>query len=71
MERDFMKTGEVAQRLGVSRGRVNQMVSEGLIPFLRRGRIIVVPTRAWNEWLDEQNRLAASSIKGGHHAEAV
>ena len=71
MNSDFMKTDEVAKRLGVSRRRVSQLVSEGSIPYLKRGRIVVVPVGAWEQWIAEQNRLAMSALKGEAHAEAA
>ena len=71
MQCEFLKTDEVAELLGVSRSRAIQMVAGGLLPSVRRGRTYLIPVRAWDKWLAEQNRIAMNSMKEARLAETV
>ena len=55
---DMLKPSDLAARLGVTTGRVYQLIAEGVIPSVRIGRAIRIPREAWNEWLKEQHRRA-------------
>jgi len=55
---EMLKPSDLAPRLGVTTGRVYQLIAEGLIPSVRIGRAIRIPREAWNEWLKEQHRRA-------------
>lgn len=55
---EMLKPSDLAPRLGVTTGRVYQLIAEGLIPSVRIGRAIRVPRKAWDEWLKEQHRRA-------------
>ena len=57
-ELEMLKPSDLAPRLGVTTGRVYQLIAEGLIPSVRIGRAIRIPREAWNEWLREQHRRA-------------
>jgi len=55
---EMLKPSDLAPRLGVTTGRVYQLIAEGIIPSVRIGRAIRIPREAWDEWLREQHRLA-------------
>ncbi len=55
---EMLKPSDLAPRLGVTTGRVYQLIAEGIIPSVRIGRAIRIPRKAWDEWLREQHRLA-------------
>lgn len=60
---ELLRASDIAARLGVSTGRVYQMLAKGLIPHTRQGRSIRIPRAAWEAWLAAQNRLAEESIQ--------
>jgi prophage regulatory protein len=55
---DMLRPSDLAPRLGVTTGRVYQLIAEGLIPSVRIGRAIRIPRDAWEQWLKEQSRRA-------------
>lgn len=50
---DLLKAADIAPMLGVTTGRVYQLIAAGRIPAVRLGRAIRVPRRAWEAWLTE------------------
>lgn len=58
---EMLRPGDLAPRLGVSRARVYQLIAQGLIPALRRGRAIWIPRLAWESWLA---REAEQALRG-------
>ena len=56
--RDLLRPSDLAPRLGVTTGRIYQLIAEGLIPSVRIGRAIRIPRDAWEQWLKEQSRRA-------------
>ncbi len=48
---DLMKPSDVAIRLGVTAGRVYQLIAAGTLPSIRRGRSVRVPRQAYERWL--------------------
>ena len=64
MERDLLKPADIAMSLGVSRSRVYQLMRDGSVPFIRMGKAVRVPRRAWERWLEIQDDMAAASVKG-------
>lgn len=56
--RDLLRPSDLAPRLGVTTGRIYQLIAEGLIPSVRIGRAIRIPRDAWEQWLEEQSRRA-------------
>jgi excisionase family DNA binding protein len=63
IEAAVLKPAEVAARLGVTTGRVYQLIRAGVIPALRIGGALRIPTAAWDEWLEQQRRQAMSSAR--------
>lgn len=50
----FLRPWQIAQMLGVTTGRVYQLITSGEIPSVRVGGAIRVPRAAWQEWLRTQ-----------------
>ena len=44
-EINFLSVAEVAERLGLTRGRVNQLISDNVLPARRIGRSYMVDER--------------------------
>ena len=64
--RQILSAREVAPLLGVTTGRVYQLLAAGDLPFFREGRAIRIPRAAWEAWLQEANDRALA----GRHREA-
>jgi len=47
---------EVAERLGIPRSTAYQWANEGRIPTIRQGRVLLVPVRALEEWIERQTQ---------------
>jgi excisionase family DNA binding protein len=63
MNKEFLRPAEIAPLLGVTSGRICQLVAAGVIPATRRGRAIYIPRVAWERWLTEQGELAISAAR--------
>jgi len=50
----FLTLPEVARLLRVSTARAYQLAACGQLPHVRRGRRVLVPAAAWQQWLAEQ-----------------
>jgi excisionase family DNA binding protein len=64
-ERVMLKPADIAPLLGVTTGRVYQLISSGVLPATRIGRSVRIPRDLWIAWLKRQSRLAASAPKTG------
>jgi excisionase family DNA binding protein len=60
---EFLRPAEVAPLLGVTTGRVYQLIGAGLIPAVRIGGSIRVPRSAWNAWLEGLSKEALESLR--------
>ena len=60
---EFLKAAEIAPRLGLSRSRTYGLMQAGLIPVVRRGRVVRVPKAAFEAWLIMQNTTALASVE--------
>jgi excisionase family DNA binding protein len=70
--RRFLRVGDVADALGLSRSRVYQLMEDGTIPHIRLGRSVVIPPDAWERWLAVKRDQALSAVKllGTHESTA-
>lgn len=59
--KQMLKASDVAPLLGVTTGRVYQMIAEGILPGARVGRAVCIPRSVWEKWLREQARHAERS----------
>ena len=62
--RELMRPADVAPLLGVTTGRIYQLIAAGLLPSVRIGRAIRIPRATWEEWLREKEKLASVSLRG-------
>ncbi|HOM82038.1 MAG TPA: excisionase family DNA-binding protein [Armatimonadota bacterium] len=53
MEQRLLRASEVAPQLGLTTGRVYQLISEGVIPAVRIGGRVRIPEAAWEKWLSD------------------
>lgn len=60
---EFLRPAEVAPLLGVTTGRVYQLIAEGLIPATRVGGALRIPRAAWELWLKRISEEALSGVK--------
>ena len=60
----LLRPAEVAPLLGVTTGRVYQLIGAGLIPAVRIGGSIRIPRAAWDTWLESMSKEALESLKG-------
>ncbi len=67
MKKDFLKPSELATQLGVTTGRVYQLLDAGTIPHIRSGRSIKVRLSDWERWLTQQQprRMAEQPVEYG------
>jgi excisionase family DNA binding protein len=65
-EKAYLTTADVAERLGLSRQRVTQLIVAGMIPHIRRGRLYLVPRRAYERWMETEEEAAMAGMKGGN-----
>lgn len=63
--REFLRAQEVAHELGVTTGRVYQLIAGGLIPAVRIGRSIFVPRASWDQWVRDQDAHAQRASMTG------
>jgi len=54
MERLLLRPSEAAQVIGVSRSKVYELLSEGVLPAIRLGRVVRVPLEALRRWVAER-----------------
>jgi excisionase family DNA binding protein len=54
----FFRPSEIAPMLGVSPGRVYQLIAAGEIPATRIGGSLRIPVTAWEKWLHDQSDRA-------------
>ena len=69
--KDFLTTGDVAERLGVGRAQVRKLVMQGRLPHVQNGRQIVFPRPAWEAFLAQQSASALQSVKETAHVDAA
>jgi excisionase family DNA binding protein len=61
--RAVLKPADVAPLLGVTTGRVYQLITAGAIPAVRTGRSLLIPCAAWEAWLAEQSDRALAAAR--------
>lgn len=68
---ELLKPADISAMLGLTTGRVYQLIGEGAIPSICMGRSIRIPRRAWEDWLETQNQNARAAVKTSSKAEDV
>ncbi len=59
----WLKPSQVAGQLGVHKSRVYQLIREGILPAVRVGGAIRIPTDAWDSWMKQQAEAALRAIR--------
>jgi len=59
----MLKASDVAPLLGLTTGRIYQMIAAGTLPATRVGRSVRIPRAAWDSWLQEQSREATAQMQ--------
>lgn len=59
--REFLRPADIAPLLGVTSGRVYQLIAAGTIPATRVGGSIRIPRAAWDVWLAGRAQEALST----------
>lgn len=62
-ERDILRPADVAPLLGVTTGRVYQLIAGRVLPAVRIGGAIRIPRSAWEQWLAEQRERAMDAVR--------
>lgn len=58
-EKVMLKPADVAPLLGVTTGRIYQLIAAGVLPYTKLGRSVRIPKDLWDAWLKRQSKLAA------------
>jgi excisionase family DNA binding protein len=61
--RDLLRPADLASKLGVSRARIYQLISAGVLPAVRCGGAIRIPIAAWERWLADQRDRALATVR--------
>jgi len=54
MEPLLLRPSETAQMIGISRSRVYELISSGVLPSIRVGGVVRVPVDALRAWIERQ-----------------
>lgn len=61
--RELLRVTDVATALGLTSGRIYQLLRAGELPSVRVGGAIRIPRDAWQTWLDRQRDRALESLQ--------
>jgi excisionase family DNA binding protein len=61
-DQDLLRASDIAPLLGVTTGRIYQLIAAGILPATRMGRSIRIPKAAWQRWLDDQRDRALETV---------
>jgi excisionase family DNA binding protein len=53
MEKMLLKPSEVAKALGIGRSLAYELIAQGIIPSVRLGRCIRIPSQSLEQWIRE------------------
>ena len=62
--REELSAADAAALLGMTTGRVYQLIAAGVIPATRRGRAVIIPRRAWDRWRAAETEAALANQRG-------
>ena len=62
MKSEIMSAAEAAERLGVCRRRVYQLIHTRLLPGVKRGRRILIPRQAFDAYIQQINHAAFGNV---------
>lgn len=62
---ELLRPAEVAPLLGVTTGRLYQLIASGEVPSVKVGGAIRIPRQAWEQWLSDRRDEALKSVRRG------
>ena len=62
---EMLRPADIGPQLGVTTGRVYQLIAAGVLPAVRVGRSLRIPRAAWEKWLARQADRALASTRRG------
>lgn len=62
VDRELMRVADVAHLMGLTTGRVYQLIAAGEIPVVRIGGSLRIPRDAWDAWIASQRDAALRAI---------
>ncbi|MBU1701017.1 MAG: excisionase family DNA-binding protein [Candidatus Eisenbacteria bacterium] len=62
-DKQLLRPADIAPLLGVTTGRVYQLIADGVIPSVRIGRTLRIPREAWERWLGGHADRAMRSVR--------
>jgi excisionase family DNA binding protein len=65
MEKLLLRPAEAAETLGLGRSKTYQLIASGIIPSLRIGKSVRVPTEALRQWAKAQAKAGQEGREGG------
>jgi len=63
--KEMLRPAEIGPLLGVTTGRVYQLIAAGEIPAIRVGGALRIPRAAWEVWLRRHSKEALESVNRG------
>jgi len=60
---EFLRPAEVAPLLGITTGRLYQLIAAGEVPAVKVGGAIRIPRQAWDQWLAKQRDRALEAVR--------
>jgi excisionase family DNA binding protein len=61
--KELLRPADLAPLLGVTTGRIYQLIAEGTIPAIRIGGAVRIPRNAWEGWLREKGTGAVAAAR--------
>ena len=58
----FVSVKEAAAKMTLSAGRVYQLIANRELPAIKRGRRVLIPTGAFQRFIDDINRQALENL---------
>jgi excisionase family DNA binding protein len=60
---ELLRPSDLSRALGVSRGRIYQLIAARRLPAVRIGRSLRIPRGAWERWLGDQRDRALAAVR--------
>jgi excisionase family DNA binding protein len=61
--KEWLRPADIAPLLGLTTGRIYQLIATGVIPATRVAGAIRIPRLAWEAWLADQNEHARPAVQ--------
>ncbi len=58
--KQLLRASDIAAELGVTTGRIYQLIADKHIPAVRINRSVFIPRKAWETWLRQCNEQAVA-----------